>query len=273
MKTSLLQMGSACHPPLGIAGGLSSRLRQIGGGRLRRIGSLLLLCVFLFSPKEGRSDGEPGAARSGAEGASASQPREDVCLQDLDCARLANRARSMSAAHEYAAALLAYQAAYAMRPAPWLLVNIGRVNQKLGRLKEAIQSYREFLARDGQPEESDTRSRAKAFLAAAEAELARQPPPPTAAEEPEPPPAPLVEPPPRPSATPPEAAPARAAATPALGRVTAQSDTQRPVYKRPWFIGLVSASAAGVVLLGLAFGISASPRFERPNMTLYPTKP
>lgn len=178
----------------------------------------------------------------------------------------------MSAAHEYEAALLAYQAAYAMRPASWLLVNIGRVNQKLGRFKEAIRSYREFLTRDGQQEESDTRSRAKAFLAEAEAELARQQAEPASAEEQEPPPAPLIEQPTRPSAAQPGTASDRSAGTPALSLVAAKPDSQRPVYKRPWFGGLVGVSA-GVVLIGIAIGIFVPPQLNRPGTILYPTKP
>ena len=177
----------------------------------------------------------------------------------------------MSAAHNYEAALLAYQAAYALRPASWLLINIGRVNQKLGRLKEAIRSYREFLAREGQSEESDTGSRAIAFLAEAEAELAQQQPEPTSAEEQEPPPAPLVEQPTHPTATQPGPAPDRLARPSLLSSVLVKPGSPPPIYKRPWFIGLVSASSAAVVLVGITIG-SLAPSFDRPGTILYPTK-
>ncbi len=244
---------------------------MIRGVCLGRIISLILFCALLFWTKEGRGDGENGAARPAGAGANISQSSVDVCLRDTDCARLANRARAMSSAREYEAALVAYQAAYALRPAPWLLVNIGRVNQKLGRLQEAIRSYRDFLARDDRAEESDTRSRAKAFLAEAESELVRQQPEPTSVEEPEPPPAPLLAPPTHPAAASTAMVPDRSAGTRTTSLAIVKPDTPRPVYKRPWFIGLMSASA-GAVSIGIAVGLSTPHLFDRPNTILYPTK-
>jgi tetratricopeptide (TPR) repeat protein len=171
----------------------------------------------------------------------------------------------MSEARQYEAALLAYQAAYAMRPASWLLINIGRVNQKLGKLNEAIASYRKFLAGDGIRQAPEMRSRAETFLAQAETELAKPPAAPIG--EAEPPPAPLADKPAPPVATQPQPGPGSADRATRL--VGTETRLQRAVYKRPWFIGLVSTAAAALVV-GIVIGVS--PRLDRPSTILYPMR-
>ena len=71
---------------------------------------------------------------------------KDVCLTDPKCAELNEAARNLSKEGQHDAALILYQTAYHQRPAAWLLVNIGRLQQKLYRTADAIKSYRQYLA-------------------------------------------------------------------------------------------------------------------------------
>lgn len=90
------------------------------------------------------------------------------------CRVLHESARSLSKAGQYAAALSNYESAYALEPsAHWLLVNIGRVHQKLGHLREAIEAYRRFLKSTGAQADPDLSKKAKEFLDQAEQDLTR----------------------------------------------------------------------------------------------------
>lgn len=221
--------------------------------------------------REGRGDETRESAHTPLAESVQGTRAADICLQDADCAQLANRARLMSEAHQYESALLAYQAAYAMRPAPWLQINIGRVNQKLGRFPEAIANYRKFLSSDELPKTPETESRARMFLAQAEMELAKQLPKPanTASTEEEPAPAPL---------SPPSAIPTTLQAPSVPNTATSSVSPQPaarerkpsvPVYTRPWFIGTVSAGIA-LIAVGIGVGVGVSRRFVPPATILYP---
>ena len=115
----------------------------------------------------------------------------DVCLTEPKCAELSDTARMLSKSGQLAAALTLYQNAYAMRPASWLLVNIGRTQQKLERFAEAIASYRQYLASDDSKEDPELTKKAQEYLQQAETEF-------------EPPPAALTPPPPPPPPPPPQ---------------------------------------------------------------------
>lgn len=69
----------------------------------------------------------------------------DPCFRDKQCAGLYERARALSDKQQYSAALSVYQSAYQRVPTPWLLVNIGRMQQFLGNPTEAIRNYDLFL--------------------------------------------------------------------------------------------------------------------------------
>jgi len=116
----------------------------------------------------------------------------DVCLSDTKCAELNETARSLSKAGQLDAALRLYQTAYAMRPALWLLVNIGRMQQKLERLPEAIASYKLYLSNPDAKDDPELTKKAQEYLFQAEADF-------------EPEPAALVAPPPPPPPPPPPA--------------------------------------------------------------------
>jgi hypothetical protein len=89
---------------------------------------------------------------------------QDPCLTDAACRALVSSARTLSAERGYEAAYLAYTAAYARRPAPWLLFNIGRMQQYMGLYAQALQSYRAVLMTASSPGEEDLRRRAREFL-------------------------------------------------------------------------------------------------------------
>ena len=77
-------------------------------------------------------------------GAGPGRARRRSCLADAQCQELINRARTLSKAQKYEPALAAYRAAQALHPVVWLLVNIGRMEHKLGRHADAIAHYREY---------------------------------------------------------------------------------------------------------------------------------
>jgi tetratricopeptide (TPR) repeat protein len=73
---------------------------------------------------------------------------------------------------EYREALQRFEAAYAEKPVPALLFNIGQCHRKLGELDEAAKVYRAFLAADpDSPHAEQTRS----LLSQVEAELRARP--------------------------------------------------------------------------------------------------
>lgn len=78
------------------------------------------------------------------------QSAPDPCLTDERCNSYYEAALSLSKAGQFSAALSNYQDAYTRRPAPWLLINIGRVLQKMGRPKDALASYQKFLDTAGE---------------------------------------------------------------------------------------------------------------------------
>lgn len=89
----------------------------------------------------------------------------DPCGADPDCQALVDNAKELHNANLFEAALIDFQKAYHKSNAPWLLFNIGRVQQRLGQYENAIQSYRHYLdSRDEQPEHLDTREKVERAL-------------------------------------------------------------------------------------------------------------
>lgn len=113
----------------------------------------------------------------------------DVCLTDPKCAELNETARNLSKAGQMDAALTLYQTAYAQRPASWLLVNIGRTQQKLGRLPAAIANYRQYLASSEAKDDPELTKKVQEYLFQAEADFEPDPQP-LILEPPPPPPPP-----------------------------------------------------------------------------------
>jgi tetratricopeptide (TPR) repeat protein len=92
----------------------------------------------------------------------------DPCMADPRCRTLVDSARTLSKAGQYEAACLAYKTAYSRQGAPWLLLNIGRMQQRLGLNNQAKRSYELYLSTpppDPSTEEDQrTRQRARDFL-------------------------------------------------------------------------------------------------------------
>lgn len=67
------------------------------------------------------------------------------CMDAPACVELVQNARKLSEAGQLKVALENYQSAYARWQSPWLLINIGRIQHKLGRSTEAIATYCTYL--------------------------------------------------------------------------------------------------------------------------------
>lgn len=94
------------------------------------------------------------------------------CLSDERCSQLYENARRLSQAGQLTAALAGYQSAYAQTPTPWLLVNIGRLHQKMGRPDLAIRSFRQFLDDPRAAQDEESQRKAQEYLRQAEASIA-----------------------------------------------------------------------------------------------------
>ncbi len=132
----------------------------------------------------------------------------DPCMADEACGKLVDQARNLSKANLYEAALVEYQNAYSRTRSPGLLLNIGRIQQRLNQYESAIKTYHKYLQSDDTSAEN--RAKAQNYLQESEkalAELRRlnSPQLPTTKEKP-------------------------------------------PVYKRWWFWPLIGGAAVGVAL-------------------------
>lgn len=192
---------------------------------IRYSGSVLLLTWIL-------------CAGSGLSRAAIQTSSTDACMSDPECATMCDRATERFRAGRHKEALALYQAAYALRPAARLLINIGRVQQKLGHHEDAINSYRKYLDTPASLEDPEGRTRAETFLREAEAAKPEAPAPELvntkdlairAPERREPPPSPT------------------------------------PAYKRRWFWGVLGGVAAvTIVTVGLGVGLGTRPStFDR----------
>lgn len=154
-------------------------------------------------PAEPRADAEPAPSDGPAEAGQA-----DPCMVDEACGKLVDQARNLSKANLYEAALVEYQNAYSRTRSPGLLLNIGRIQQRLNQYESAIKTYHKYLQSDDTNPEN--RTKAQNYLQESEkalAELRRQnfPQLPSAHEKP-------------------------------------------PIYKRWWFWTLVGGAAVGAAL-------------------------
>lgn len=219
---------------------------------------------------------------SAAEGAEAD--RGDVCLTDRTCKDLYKRARALSQTGQLNAATVLYREAYKRREAAWLLLNLGRVLQRQGKLDEAIATYEQYL-RTPHPEHEARISKAREYLALAQKERAARPlaaPPvePPASESPagaaapptesEPPPEIESEPPPAPLrvdpavGAPPQVSPL--AAVPARSAISSQPRETglRQRLDRGFFIGM---GVSGAMLVATAvtgsLALSGSAQLQR----------
>lgn len=148
---------------------------------------LLLTAVLLGGLRPARAESEPLAPAPRAAPASTSPPAEpradaepapsdaqaesgpvDPCMVDEACGKLVDQARNLSKANLYEAALVEYQNAYSRTRSPGLLLNIGRVQQRLNQYESAIKTYHKYL----QSEDTSAENRAKAQTYLQESEKA-----------------------------------------------------------------------------------------------------
>lgn len=78
-------------------------------------------------------------------GGTAQAVPEDACIKDEKCKEHYTKGVKLYKEELFDEALTEFQAAYAARQMPLLLVNIGRTMQKLGRPKDALSHYERFL--------------------------------------------------------------------------------------------------------------------------------
>lgn len=81
----------------------------------------------------------------GAERSAAKKPDGDPCFHYRPCLAHVESATIFVEIGLYGDALPEYRAAYALRPTPWLLFQIGRTLQQLERPLEAIGYYKRYL--------------------------------------------------------------------------------------------------------------------------------
>ena len=93
------------------------------------------------------------------------------CAQVTDCVTMVQSARRLSDASQLNAALQTYESAYARWPSPWLLINIGRMQQKLGLPAAAITTYQRYLEQSA-GDKPERITAAREFLKQAEQDLA-----------------------------------------------------------------------------------------------------
>jgi tetratricopeptide (TPR) repeat protein len=120
--------------------------------------------------------------------AAAVTPPDDGCLTDVECHAHYEQAVQFFEAGRFEAALPEFQAAYARRQMPWLLINIGRTLHRLGRPREALDHYERFRQAESRPD-PETQDRLEKYIAQSKAlaetpganlsQSPQSPPPPT----------------------------------------------------------------------------------------------
>jgi len=166
-----------------------------------------------------------------------------ACERDPECLRLYQGGRGYAQRQQYDEALMEYKSAYERVPTPLLLLNIGRMQHKSGRLEQAIASYQAFLLAPLHPKDAAGRQAARKYLEEAGAALAeRKSAPNLRVQDPQPTP---VQ--PEPTLEKPPAA-------------------KQPVYRKWWFwTGLGGIVVAGVGV-GIVIALTTKPNYPEPGL-------
>lgn len=98
----------------------------------------------------------------------------DACAKDPVCWFHAERARELSKQGLLTEALKEYQAAFGLQPMPRLIFNIARIQQKMGRLDDALRSYELYLNL-GAENNQEFAAKARSYID--EIEVITEPPP------------------------------------------------------------------------------------------------
>jgi tetratricopeptide (TPR) repeat protein len=104
----------------------------------------------------------------------APKKKDDGCLRDNVCRTSYQKALALYDEGRYEEALAGFQGAYSRRQMPWLLLNIGRTVQRLGRPKEAIGYYERYKKADPNID-PETERRVNKYIEQAQALLEQTP--------------------------------------------------------------------------------------------------
>jgi tetratricopeptide (TPR) repeat protein len=99
---------------------------------------------------------------------------EDACIKDEKCKEHYTKGVKLYKEELFDEALTEFQAAYAARQMPLLLVNIGRTMQKLGRPKDALSHYERFLRAEPKID-PDTKKRVEDYISQVKALIDSEP--------------------------------------------------------------------------------------------------
>ena len=183
-----------------------------------------------------------GLASPAQAATSAPAATDDGCLKEPECSNHYQKAISLYESGRYEAALPEFQAAYASRQMPWLLINIGRTFHRLGRLDEAITLYNRYeqAVPNGDPE---TIKKVREYKAQAEVLLAAKG----------------------------AATPSTAEVTPPLVLPIAKGTAPQPLYKKWWFWTAIGGGVAVIAITGIAIGVAtkSSPASYPPGTPVY----
>lgn len=188
----------------------------------------------------------------GAAARAAPADSETVFRQHYD------NALNLYSAEQYDEAVREFQAAYAVKPRPRLLFNIGQAHRNLGNYREALRYYLQYQRMEPNPKPGlraeleryieqmqQLIGTAKNVVTIDNAAPANSGAPDAnggnKSDSPPPPP-------------PPGPTPAR---DPNV-LVTAPVAPATPVYKRPWFWGVIGGGAATILVVGLSVGLTAN---------------
>jgi hypothetical protein len=168
--------------------------------------------------------------------AGAATADEDVSDEAVRARALSTRGLEEFKSGRFAEAIVAFEASYAIVPAPALIYDSAQAHRLLGHCQEALAGYRRYLS-----EAPAAKNRA-----AVEARIAEMRQCASAGDAPSPAPSP----PPAPVAAKPVLAPAPVAAAP-LAVTATPSERRAPIYKRWWLWTGVGALVAGGVVGGV----------------------
>lgn len=185
------------------------------------------------------------------------QSKQDGCLKDPVCKGHYDKALKLYDEGRYADALPQFEEAYSRRQMPWLMLNIGRTMQRLGRGQEAISYYERYKKAELTLDQA-TLDRVNKYIEQAQALIEK--PPEEKPLEPKPkldPAQVTVQ-----NPTPPGITPEPQKDVPA----------SKPVYKKWWFWTIIGVVVVGAVAGGVAGGL-AKKTIVPANDPILPTDP
>ncbi len=182
------------------------------------------------------------------------QNKQDGCLKDVVCHDHYYKALKLYDDGKYADALPEFQAAYQRRQMPWLMLNVGRTMQRLGRPQEAIDYYERYKKAELNMEPA-TLERVNKYIEQAQALIDKP-----AGETPNPPNLTVKDPGP---ANPPTGTGTQLVLTPGQEG----PPPPKPVYKKWWFWTIIGVAVAGGIA-GAVAGSLAAQKSPPPSLVM-----